>query len=80
MYVIRNKKTGKYVYGTDYRCKYKGRGNTLIYHQFTSFGRALTYEYVSDVMSDFLLRGISVNSYEIVEVDMIIKEAYPYSE
>ena len=80
MYAIRNKKSGKYVYETDYRCEYNGHGNTHIYRQFTSFKRALTYEYISDVMSDFLTRGISANSYEVVEVDMVVKAAYPYSE
>lgn len=48
MYAIQNIKTGKFVYGTDYR--YYPR------RQLTSRNRMLTYEFIQQAESDFFHR------------------------
>lgn len=59
MYAIRNKRTKKWVYGTDYR--YSPR------RQRTSFDRALTYENYDRAKLDFIGRQCG-KDYEIVTV------------
>ena len=59
MYAIRNRRTKKWVYGTDYR--YSPR------RQRTSFDRALTYEDFDDAKLDFMYRQCG-KDYEIVPV------------
>ena len=59
MYAIRNKKTKKWVYGTDFRYP--------IGRQRTSFDRALTYKDFDDAKLDFMCRRCGKN-YEIVPV------------
>ena len=59
MYAIRNKRTKKWVYGTDYR--YSPR------RQRTSFDRALTYKDYDHAEIDFMCRQCGTN-YEIVPV------------
>ena len=59
MYAIRNRKTKKWVYGTDYR--YSPR------RQRTSFDRALTYEDYDHAKLDFMSRQCG-KDYEIVPV------------
>jgi len=59
MYAIINKKTKKFVTGTDYR--YNPR------RQFTSRNAALTWGYAFEVETEFLIRGCG-EDYEIVDV------------
>ena len=59
MYAIRNRKTKKWVYGTDYR--YSPR------RQRTSLNRALTYEDFDHAKFDFKHRQCG-KDYEIVSV------------
>lgn len=59
MYAIRNRKTKKWVYGTDYRYH--------PVHQRTSFFRALTYEHYEDAFNDMKYRRCG-DQYEIVPV------------
>lgn len=59
MYAIRNKRTKKWVYGTDYR--YSPR------RQRTSFDRALTYKDYGHAEIDFMCRQCG-KDYEIVPV------------
>ena len=76
MYAIQNVKTGKFVYGTDYR--YSPR------RQRTSFNRMLTYEDLEDAQSDFLQRQCG-KDYKIavlktVEVKRLIEPPKSYSD
>lgn len=76
MYAIQNVKTGKFVYGTDYR--YSPR------RQRTSFNRMLTYEDLEDAQSDFLHRKCG-KDYKIavlktVEVKRLIEPPKSYSD
>lgn len=76
MYAIQNVKTGKFVYGTDYR--YFPR------RQRTSFNRMLTYEDLEDAQSDFLHRQCG-KDYKIavlktVEVKRLIEPPKSYSD
>lgn len=59
MYAIRNKRTKKWVYGTDYR--YSPR------RQRTSFDRALTYEDFEHAKLAFVCRQCG-KDYEVVPV------------
>ena len=59
MYAIRNRRTKKFVYGTDWR--YSPR------HQRTSADRALVYETEVDAAIDFKLRQCG-KEYEIIPV------------
>lgn len=61
MYAIRNKKTKKWVYGTDYRCDPR--------KQRTSFDRALTYEHLDSAEIDFMVRGCG-KDYKVVPVKL----------
>lgn len=69
MYAIRNRKTKKWVYGTDYR--YSPR------RQRTSFDRALTYEDYDHAKLAFVCRQCG-KDYEVVPV--VITEARGESE
>ena len=60
MYAIQNIKTGKFVYGTDYRYR---RGKT--FNQRTSKNKMLTYEDYYEAAEDFRHRGCGKN-YRIV--------------
>lgn len=72
MYAIQNIKTGKFVYGTDYR--YFPR------HQRTSFNQMLTYDEYYFAECDFLSRGCS-KDYRIVELEPVkVKRVFPVVE
>lgn len=69
MYAIQNIKTGKFVYGTDYR--YYPR------HQRTSFEKMLIYDEYFFAECDFLSRGCS-KDYRIVELEPVkVKSVLP---
>lgn len=65
MYAIKNKRTHKWVYGTDYR-SYPNR-------QRTSKEKALTYASLEEALIDFEIRGCGkdyvIRQVEIVEVE-----------
>lgn len=72
MYATQNIKTGKFVYGTDYR--YFPR------HQRTSFNQMLTYDEYYFAECDFLSRGCS-KDYRIVELEPVkVKRVLPVVE
>ena len=72
MFAIQNIKTGKFVYGTDYR--YFPR------HQRTSFNQMLTYDEYYFAECDFLSRGCS-KDYRIVELEPVkVKRVLPVVE
>lgn len=66
MYAIRNKRSEKWVYGTDFRMD--------PHRQRTSRERALTYDCRESVELDFQRRGCSERSYEIVAVELTEKQ------
>lgn len=69
MFAIQNRRTGKFVYGTDY-CYYPR-------HQRTDFERMLTYDEYRFAESDFLSRGCS-KDYRIVELEPVkVKRVLP---
>lgn len=69
MYAIQNMKTGKFLYGTDYR--YNPR------HQRTSFEKMKTYDEYFFAECDFLSRGCS-KDYRIVELEPVrVKRVLP---
>lgn len=77
MYAIINKKTKKFVYGTDRRQFYKSK-TTYGFHnrtfkQRTSFNNAIIYEYLFQAITDRHCRAMS-NDYKIVSVDINIKK------
>lgn len=59
-YVIRNKRTGKFVYGTDKRYR--------PYRQRTSYNRMLTYENLEAAENDFRWRSCG-KDYQIAELN-----------
>ena len=59
MYAIQNRKTKKFVYGTDYR--YYPR------HQRTAFDRVITYDSYESAKHDFIHRGCG-KDYQIVAI------------
>lgn len=61
MYAIRNKKTGKWLYGTDYRY--------YPFHQRTSYEKALTFEDKWDAEMTLKARRCNKN-YEVVKVEL----------
>lgn len=65
MYAIRNKKSKRFVYGTDYR--YRPR------HQRTSENKALLYDCYASALIDFDHRECGKN-YEIVPVRIEVLE------
>lgn len=74
MYAIQNIKTGKFVYGTDYRYKNSNKK----YNQRTSHNQMLTYADYESAKSDFRRRGCG-KDYRIVvlktvEVKRVIEE------
>ena len=62
MYAIRNKKTKKWVYGTDFRY--------FPHHQRTSNEQVLTYSDYTCAESDFLHRQCG-NDYKIVQIKIV---------
>jgi hypothetical protein len=69
MFAIQNQRTGKFVYGTDYR--YYPR------HQRTDFERMLTYDEYRFAEWDFLSRECS-KDYRIVELEPVkVKRVLP---
>lgn len=69
MYAIQNMKTGKFLYGTDYR--YNPR------HQRTSFEKMKTYDEYFFAECDFLSRGCG-KDYRIVELEPVrVKRVLP---
>lgn len=69
MYAIQNIKTGKFVFGTDYR--YYPR------HQRTSFEQMLTYDEYYFAECDFIHRGCG-KDYRIVELEPVkVKRVLP---
>lgn len=72
MYAIQNIKTGKFVYGTDYR--------HFPRHQRTSFEQMLTFEEYDFAESAFLSRGCG-KDYRIVELEPVrVKRILPVVE
>lgn len=74
MYAIRHKKTHEWVYGTDYRCHHKRKDGKRSYSQCTSHNKALIFEDLPNVEFEFQLRGVSSRLYEIVEVEIRVKQ------
>lgn len=74
MYAIRHKKTHEWVYGTDYRCRHKRKDGKRSYSQCTSRNKALIFEDLPNASFEFQLRGISSRYYEIVEVEIRVKQ------
>lgn len=68
MYAIINKKTKKFVCGTDRRQFYS---QTRTFKQITSFSKAITYEYKEYAEMDIKSRRMS-KDYEVVEVKLIV--------
>lgn len=68
MFAIKNTKTGKWVYGTDYRRNPR--------HQRTSSEQALTYPFQQFAQADFNVRGCC-KDYKIVEVELSEKVPRP---
>jgi len=69
VYAIQNIKTGKFVYGTDYRHYPR--------HQRTSFEQLLTYSEYFFAECDFLSRGCG-KDYRIVELEPVkVKQILP---
>ena len=68
MYAIINKKTKKFVCGTDRRQFYS---KTRSFKQITSTEQALTYEHKEYAEMDVMGRRMS-SDYEVVEVKLII--------
>lgn len=69
MYAIQNIKTGKFVYGTDYR--------HYPHKQLMSVDKMLTYDEYAFAESDFFHRGCGRN-YRIVELEPIkVKRVFP---
>lgn len=65
-----NIKTGKFVYGTDFRrCKPHSR-NTRTYNQRTSKNKMLTFATIEEVEQAFKMRGCG-NDYRIVVLETI---------
>lgn len=64
MYAIRNRRTKKWVYGTDYRYH--------PYHQRTSKDQAITYDDLEYAEWDFRHRKCG-KDYEIIECELIEK-------
>lgn len=78
MYAIRHKKTHEWVYGTDYRCHHKRKDGKRSYSQCTSYNKALIFEDLPNASFEFQLRGVSSRFYEIVEVEIRIKQPEPF--
>ncbi len=78
MYAIRHKKTHEWVYGTDYRCCHKRKDGKRSYSQCTSHNKALIFEDLPNAEFEFQLRGISSRYYEIVEVEIQVKQPEPF--
>ena len=76
MYAIQNIKTGKFVYGTDYR--YSPR------RQRTSIDQMLTYDSLYNAQCDFLHRGCGKDYKNVVlktiEVKRIIEPPKSYDD
>ena len=79
MYAIRNRKTKKGVYGTDYRMhhprmkKRESGPKFFSYEQRTSFHKALIFGDRKEAELEFDIRGCGHN-YEIVEVYLYAKD------
>lgn len=78
MYAIRHKKTHEWVYGTDYRCHHKRKDGKRSYSQRTSHNKALIFEDLPNAEFEFQLRGVSSRFYEIVEVEIRVKQPEPF--
>ena len=65
MFAIRNKKSGAWVCGTDYRY--------FPHHQITSFNSAFTYDSEKSAEHAFFTRGCSKRLYAVVEVTLTLK-------
>lgn len=76
MFAIRNKKTGEFVYGTDYRTRRRRKDGSWSCSQRTSKNQALTFTWLDNAVADFRHRGISPDLYEVVKVEMIVKSVY----
>ena len=73
MYAIRNKKTKKWVYGTDYRHRHPKKDGRPSFQQRTSFNQALTFEDIPSADLEFKIRGCG-RDYEIAEVILCAKD------
>lgn len=72
MYAIRNKKTKKWVYGTDYCHPHPKKSGRPSWQQRTSFDRALIFGDLPNAMLELELRGCG-RDYEVVEVELKAK-------
>ena len=72
MWAIRHKKTHEWVYGTDYRHKYKRKDKRRVCAQRTSSKAAITFEDYPSAKNEFDWRGCSPRYYEIVPVKLVI--------
>lgn len=70
MYVIRNKKTQKFVYGTDYRYSPP--------HQRTSSDSALTFGNLFSAEFEFRQRRMSHSRYEICKAEIKLIDVIPW--
>ncbi|MGF7436299.1 hypothetical protein [Lentilactobacillus senioris] len=69
-YAIINKRTKKYVYGTDYSRDHVNKDGKHTKNQFTSFGSAIVYADLRGAEREFENRGCGQN-YEIQEVKIL---------
>lgn len=76
MWAIRHKKTHEWVYGTDYRHKYKRKDKRRVCAQRTSSKAAITFEDYPSAKNEFDWRGCSPRYYEIVSVMLIVGTEY----
>ena len=78
MYAIRNKKTKKGVYATDFRMKHPRMrkreisGKNYSHEQKTSFNKALLFGDLIEAQVEFEYRACG-RQYEIVEVQLVVK-------
>lgn len=78
MYAIKNKNTGKWVSGTDFRQSYgthpglgdRNEAQICVYKQRT-LGSAITYDLLWEAEIDFDHRGCSTNNYVIKSVKLV---------
>jgi hypothetical protein len=77
MYAIINKKTKKYLCGTDYNYTIKTNDNRYIHKQLTSFNKCLTYESERSAKMDLLHRRTG-KDYKIVKIRVSLVLPYKY--
>ena len=76
MYAIQNIKTGKFVYGTDYRYRHHNKIN----NQRTSNDQVLTYDNLYSAKFDFRHRGCGQNYRIVVLKTVEVKRVIDFDE